>query len=90
MRKQLLAGALGIIGLAFATPAHADVSDYLAYLRNHGITGEADPLAQAGEQVCEKLQSGMTPGQVMGQFEQHGMDPAKASDVVAGAQQYLC
>jgi hypothetical protein len=88
--RQLLVAGLVTLGLVTATPAHADVSDYLAFMRNHGIPGQADSLTQAGIQACEKLNSGMTPMQVTSSFLQHGMDQAKASDVVAGAQQYLC
>ncbi len=90
MKKQLIAAGLVAVGLVTSSPAHADVSDYLAYMRAHNIPGEADGLTQAGIQACEKLNGGMTPMQVTSSFLQHGMDQAKASDVVAGAQQYLC
>lgn len=59
-----LAAALAAAGLALASPARADdVEQYLDALHERGIyAGSGDgTLVQAGMQVCDLIEAGMSP-----------------------------
>jgi hypothetical protein len=77
----------------FAIPAHADDQAFINYMISHGNTTTASHTGVSyltyGQQVCQALRSGASPGSEIGRLE--GIISRAESDlVVHGAQQYLC
>jgi hypothetical protein len=93
MMKTLIIPVAASAAVLFATPAHADDQAFMNYMLNHGGTTTASHTGVSyltyGQQVCQALQSGASPGSEIGRLE--GIISRAESDlVVHGAQQYLC
>ncbi|MFZ0902880.1 MAG: DUF732 domain-containing protein [Mycobacterium sp.] len=88
MLRNMIAGLALAAGLAAGASfvpatAHADISEYLAFLRSHGVPFTSnDAAVQQGIQIC-------TEGVGIGQLETK-MGRAEAEDYVMAAHQYLC
>jgi Protein of unknown function (DUF732) len=68
--RLLVVMAVALLGpLGAVSTAHADTNDdkFLAILKSEGITDHISPqhAIQAGHMVCQKLDDGMTPTQVV-------------------------
>ena len=97
MKKSASRAALAVLalgaGLAFAAPARADTTEYLAWLQNHGVS---DPLANGmsllsmGTQECNALRGGQNEGFLIANLETVGVGRAQSEDVVYAAHHYLC
>lgn len=88
--RLLTAMAVALFGpLAAVSIAHADTADnnFLATLRSEGITDHISPshAIEAGHTVCSKLESGMTPNDVVNDVLNSSSMPAYHSGYFVGA-----
>jgi hypothetical protein len=88
--RLLAAMAVALLGpLAAVSTVHADTNDnnFLAELRSEGITDHISPAhaIEAAHTVCSKLDSGMTPNDVVNDVLNSSSMPAYHSGYFVGA-----
>jgi hypothetical protein len=88
--RLLLAVAVALLGpLAAVSTAHADSNDdkFLSILRQEGITDHVSPAhaIQAGHTVCQKLDDGAKPSDVVTDVLNSSSMPAYHSGYFVGA-----
>jgi len=97
----LAAGPLLAAGVIWASPAQADEASYLNDLHNSGIhdlNGGDPALLQVGYKLCQQMQWGASPEQLValalqrsdGQEGPNGLTPDMANNLIAYTAQDLC
>lgn len=88
-RLAVIVGALLLGAAGAAAIAHADTTDnnFLAVLRSEGITDHISPsdAIAAGHMVCLRLDSGLSPTQVVNDVLNSSSMPAYHSGYFVGA-----
>ena len=91
VRVLLVAGAMTLVGLFAAAPAHADQYDFVSYLDNKGVYySSISGVIDEGKMTCRLLRSGAGVPAAMNFLGRAGHAAYESATIVVGAVDDMC